>query len=141
MTIHQISIFLENKYGKLNEVLAPLGQAGIRIVAATVADTSEYGLLRIIVSDPQRALVVLKEQGTSANLNDVIAIRTDSTPGSFAKVISLFTQFGVSIEYMYCFSQPTHSILIIRTTNREAAFEVIRRNELDCVTDADLISM
>lgn len=78
MTVNQISIFLENKYGKLSEILALLAEEKIRIIAATVADTSEYGILRIIVSDPQKAYKILKGNNVSANLTDVLAIVTNS---------------------------------------------------------------
>ena len=74
MTVNQISIFLENKYGKLSEILALLAEEKIRIIAATVADTSEYGILRIIVSDPQKAYKILKGNNVSANLTDVQAV-------------------------------------------------------------------
>ena len=96
MTVNQISIFLENKYGKLSEILALLAEERIRIIAATVADTSEYGILRIIVSDPQKAYKILKENNVSANLTDVLAIVTSSCAGSFANTLSYFTKSGIS---------------------------------------------
>ena len=131
MTVNQISIFLENKYGKLSEILALLAEERIRIIAATVADTSEYGILRIIVSDPQKAYKILKENNVSANLTDVLAIVTSSCAGSFANTLSYFTKAGISIEYMYCFSIREKAILILRTNNRESAREVIRRQNLE----------
>lgn len=141
MTINQISVFLENKFGKLSEILSMLGNENIRIIAATVADTSEFGILRIIVSDPQKAFNILKDKNVSANMTDVLAIATESCAGSFAKNIACFTQAGVSIEYMYCFSLNKKSILIIRTNNREAAREVIRRNNLDYIDENSLIDL
>ena len=138
MTVNQISIFLENKYGKLSEILALLAEEKIRIIAATVADTSEYGILRIIVSDPQKAYKILKGNNVSANLTDVLAIVTNS---SFAQTLSCFTKAGVSIEYMYCFSANEKSILILRTNNREAAREVIRRQNLEYICESDLIKL
>ena len=113
MTVNQISIFLENKYGKLSEILALLAEERIRIIAATVADTSEYGILRIIVSDPQKAYKILKENNVSANLT----------------------------EYMYCFSIREKAILILRTNNRESAREVIRRQNLEYICESDLIKL
>ena len=104
MTVNQISIFLENKYGKLSEILALLAEEKIRIIAATIADTSEYGILRIIVSDPQKAYKILKSNNVSANLTDVLAIVTNSCAGSFAETLRHFTKAGLTIEYMYCFS-------------------------------------
>lgn len=141
MTVNQISIFLENKYGKLCEILELLSAANIRIIAATVADTSEYGILRIIVSDPERAYEVLKNNNVSANLTDVLAIATDSNASSFAQTLSYFTKAGVSIEYMYCFSLNGKSILILRTNNRNVAREVIRRQNIEYIHEADLLNM
>ena len=138
---HRISIFLENKYGKLSEILALLAEERIRIIAATVADTSEYGILRIIVSDPQKAYKILKENNVSANLTDVLAIVTSSCAGSFANTLSYFTKAGISIEYMYCFSIREKAILILRTNNRESAREVIRHQNLEYICESDLIKL
>ena len=100
MTVNQISIFLENKYGKLSEILALLAEEKIRIIAATVADTSEYGILRIIVSDPQKAYKILKGNNVSANLTDVLAIVTNSCAGSFE-----FRKEGLPMkgQFLFCF--------------------------------------
>lgn len=141
MTVNQISIFVENKYGKLCEILALLGNENIHIIAATVADTSEYGILRLIVTEPEKAYKVLKNNNVSANLTDVLAIATESSAGSFAKILKFFTQSGLSIEYMYCFSLKGKSILILRTNNREAAREVIRRHDLDYICESDLMDL
>lgn len=141
MTVHQISIFLENKYGKLNEILALLAEADIRIIAATVADTTEFGIMRMIVSDPQRAYTILKENNVSANLTDVLAVVTESCAGSFAKALNQFTKAGLNIEYMYCFSIKEKSILILRTNNREMAREVIRRQNMDHICESDLMNL
>lgn len=141
MTVNQISIFLENKYGKLSEILALLAEEQIRIVAATVADTSEYGILRIIVSEPQKAYKTLKDNKVSANLTEVLAISTNSCAGSFAQTLAHFTKAGISIEYMYCFSVNGKAILILRTTNVEAAREVIRRQNLEYICESDLIKL
>ena len=141
MTVNQISIFLENKYGKLSEILSLLANENIRIIAATIADTSEFGIMRIIVSDPQKAYTILKAHNVSANLTDVLAIVTNSSAGSFAETLSCFTKAGLSIEYMYCFAINGKAILILRTNNREAAREVIRRQNLENIGENDLIKL
>ncbi|GHT71245.1 amino acid-binding protein [Bacteroidia bacterium] len=141
MTINQISIFLENKYGKLSEILALLGKENIRIIAATVADTSEFGILRMIVSDAQEAYRLLNENNVNANLTDVLAITTESSAGTFASTLALFTQAGISIEYMYCFSVREKAILILRTNNRESALEVIRRQNLGYLSENELLNL
>ena len=141
MTVHQISIFLENKYGKINKILALLANENIRIIAATIADTSEFGIMRMIVSEPEKAYHILKNNNVSANLTDVLAIVTESCAGSFAKVLDQFTKAGLNIEYMYCFSIKEKSILILRTNNRENAREVIRRQNLEHICENDLINL
>ncbi|MDR1562639.1 MAG: acetolactate synthase [Dysgonamonadaceae bacterium] len=141
MTINQISIFLENKYGKLSEILAMLGKENIRIIAATVADTSEFGILRIIVNDAQKAYDLLKRNNVNANITDVLAITTKSEAGTFAYTFNLFTMAGLSIEYMYCFSVGEQSILILRTNNRNAALEVIQKNNLGYIDENKLNSL
>lgn len=141
MTVTQISIFLENKFGKLSEILALLGNENIRIIAATVADTSEFGILRIIVSNPREAYKILKANNVSANMTDVLAIQAETCAGSFARTLACFTRSGLSIEYMYCFSLNGKSILILRTNNREAALDVIRRNNLEYIVESDLMKL
>ncbi len=141
MTVHQISIFLENKYGTMSVILDLLASENIRIIAATVADTMEFGIMRMIVSDPQKAYMLLKDHNVSVNLTDVLAIKTDSQAGSFARVFGCFTQAGLTIEYMYCFSINGSSVLILRTNNRESAREVIRRSNLDYICESDLVKI
>jgi len=139
MTINQISIFLENKYGKLNELLTLLSKENIRIIAATVADTTEFGILRMIVSDPQKAYRLLKDNNVNASLSEVLAIAMSSTIAGFADVMAHFTKAGLSIEYMYCFSTKENSVLILRTNNRESALDVIRKQNIHYITENQLI--
>jgi hypothetical protein len=138
MTIQQISIFLENKYGKLNELLALPAQENIRIVAGMVADTSEFGILRMIVSHPQQAYALFKKHNVGATLTDVLAIVTAPSPDGFTGVLGLFTEAGLSIEYMYCFSSGEKSVLFLRTNNPDSAMEVVRRHGLRCLSEEEL---
>ncbi len=138
MTIQQISIFLENKFGRLNEILSLIAKEQVRIIAATVADTSEFGILRIIATDPQKAYQILKTNRVSANISEVFAIVTESIPGQFARTIEYFTEAGISIEYMYCFSTQSRGVLVIRVNDAEAAREVIRNKNLQSVNQAEL---
>jgi len=138
MTINQISIFLENKYGKLNEMFALLSKENIRIIAATVADTSEFGILRMIVSNAHKAHQLLKNSNVNVNLTEVLAIATSPSADSFADILTHFTNAGLSIEYMYCFSSKEQSVLILRTNNRESALDVIRKQNLNYITENNL---
>ena len=96
---------------------------------------------RLIVNYSEKAYQILKDNHVNVNLTDVLAIVTDSAAGSFAKTLTCFTQSGLSIEYMYCFSLKDKSILILRTNNREAAREVIRRQNLEYICESDLAKM
>jgi len=135
MTIHQISIFLENKYGKLNELLTLLGRENIRIIAATVADTTEFGILRMIVNDAPKAYQLLKNNNVNVHLTEVLAIATSSSADSFAAILTHFTNAGLCIEYMYCFSFKEQSVLVLRTNNHESALDVIRKQNLNYITE------
>ncbi len=138
MTINQISVFLENRDGKLSEILFMLSKENIRIITATVADTSEYGILRMIVSEPLVAYQILKEHSVGANLTDVIAIVTDPRAGSFATALNKFTLAGIGIQYMYCFCIDDKSILIVRTSDRRGALEVIKKEGLVTLKEEQL---
>ena len=138
MTINQISIFLENKYGTLNNLFSLLSKDNIRIIAATVADTSEFGILRMIVSDTQEAYRLLKDNHVSVHLTEVLAIATQSSADSFASILTQFTQAGLCIEYMYCFSVRNKSFLILKVSDREKALNVIKINNLEFITENEL---
>lgn len=138
MTVKQLSVFLENKSGRLTEVLDTLGKERIRVYAATIADTSEYGILRLISSNPEKALRLLKEKEFSVNLTDVLALSTQPEAGKFAELLKLFSEASISVEYMYAFSIGTQAILIMRTEDRERALDVIKKHKLTVITEEDL---
>jgi hypothetical protein len=141
MTINQISIFLENKYGTLSEMFALLSKDNIRIIAATVADTTEFGILRMIVSNAQKAHQVLKSNLVSVHLTEVLAIAAQPSAAGFADILTHFTTAGLSIEYMYCFSSHEKSVLILRTNNCESDLDVISKQNLHCITENDLTNL
>ena len=138
MSIKQLSIFLENKSGRLTEVLETLGQQKINIAAMSIADTSEYGILRLIVSDPLESLQLLKARDFSVNLTDVIAIETPKEAGSFATALKYFSSEGISIEYMYAFAYHEKGVIVMRTDDRQKAFKIIEAKNLALVTSADI---
>ncbi len=138
MTIRQLSVFLENKTGYLNQVLAVLAKYNINIVALTVADTSDYGILRAIVSDPEKALNVLREEQFSVRIHEILSIEMYAAPGTMSHILDLFTAADICIEYVYAFSFGSKSILILRTNNQEKAIEVINANNLKSIREEDL---
>ncbi len=99
----QISVFLENKAGRLSHVTKVLGEAGINIRALSIADTSDFGILRIIVNDPDKAYQILKEAGFTVSETEVIAVQVSDSPGGLATVLEQMTEENLNIEYLYAF--------------------------------------
>ena len=137
-TIRQLSIFLENKSGRLHEVLEVLGNEKINITAMTIADTLEYGILRLLVSDPEEAYKLLKMRGFSVNLTDVFSLSVSHKAGSLSKVLKKFAEENLSIEYMYAFSLGEKAIIVLRTDNRPKAFEIIERNNFTVISEDEI---
>ena len=141
MTIPQLSIFIENRSGTLIKVLEVLKQANIQIIASTIADTAEYGIYRIICSEPTRACEELKKAGIAVAISDVFAIELDDQPGRAADAVKMFSEAGISITYMYSFLLRGKGILIFRTDNNELAKQVIARDGLKSVSEEDLAAL
>ena len=138
MTIRQLSVFMENKPGNLNDVLAVLAENNINISSLTVADTDEYGIVRLLVSDPETAQKKLREQQFTVRIHHVLSLEMDPQPGSLFKIMHYFAEADISIEYVYAFSYGSKSIVVFRTNNREKALEVIKENNLKPVREVDL---
>lgn len=138
MTVNQLSIFIENKSGTLLTVLKTLKNEGIQLIASTIADTAEYGICRIICSEPVRAYEVLKAAGVAVSLCEVFAIALDDKPGCAADAIELFSREGISIAYLYSFLLGGKGVLVFRTDNSDKAREVISKNGLAVFHEKDL---
>ncbi len=138
MTINQLSIFIENRSGTLIKVLQVLKEAGIQIIASTIADTAEYGIYRLICSEPIKACEELKKNGVAVALSNVLAIELDDEPGRAADAVETFSKAGISIAYMYTFLLRGKGIMVFRTDNREKAQQVIIENKLKYIEEPDL---
>ena len=141
MTIHQLSIFIENRSGTLIKVLNALKEANIQIIASTIADTAEYGIYRLICSNPMRACDELKAANVAVALSDVFAIEIDDRPGRAADAVKSFSEAGISITYMYSFLLRGKGILIFRTDNNELAKQVISKDGLKSVSEDELAAL
>lgn len=135
MTVHQLSVFVENKSGTLLKVLELLKEANIQLIASTISDTIEYGIYRIICSEPERAYQTLKDAGISANVSEVFAVTLDNYPGRAADAIKSFTDAGIGISYLYSFLLGGKGILVFKTDNNEKTREVILENNLSYLED------
>ncbi len=128
MTIKQLSVFLENREGRLDEVLKTLGANEVNIVALSLADTADYGMLRMIVSDPQKGRNVLKEAGITSMLTDVVALRVPHATGSLSKAMHELVQGGVNVEYMYAFANGTDASAVLKSDAPEKVVEILEAN-------------
>ena len=139
MTVKQISIFMENKSGALLNVLKLLKDNGISIVISNISDTADFGIYRIICNDTEKAFKILREKNVNVTLSDVHAIRLkDNKGGAAADVMTLITEAGVGIKYMYSFMLDGKGVLTFRADNPEKANEVVMLNKLDFLTETDL---
>lgn len=134
MIIKQLSVFLENKSGRLSEVSAILGKQGINMTAFSVADTSDFGILRAIVSEPDRAVALLKEANFSASLTEVVCISCPNQPGALAKALAILNEELVQIEYLYAFSLGDSANVVIRPANVQNCIAVLQKHELELVS-------
>jgi len=138
--IKQISIFLENKQGRLAEVTRTLGENNIDIRALSLADTTDFGVLRLIVNKPDKARQILTENGFAVSINDVIAIEVEDKPGGLADVLAVLDRKGISIEYMYAFvnSKPNTAMVIFRVENPESALEILKSENVKIKSAEDV---
>ncbi len=138
MTIHQLSIFIENKAGTLVVILRQLKEAGIQLIASTISDTVDYGICRIICSEPVKAYETLRNAGVAVSLCEVIAVALDDEPGRAADAIGILSEEGISIAYLYSFLLGGKGVLVFRTDNNERALEALQRGNMDIIREKDL---
>lgn len=139
MIIKQLSVFLENKTGRLNEVTQLLGNAGINMSAFSVADTSEFGILRVIVSDPEKALTILKEAEFSVRLTDVICLNSPNEPLALARALDILSSENVFIEYLYAYSMNDKTAnIVLKPDNIQKCIEVLQKHQLELVRASDM---
>jgi hypothetical protein len=132
MSVKQISVFLENKKGRLAEVTRTLSTEGINIRALSLADTADFGVMRIIVNDPVKCLAVLKTNGFVAQVTEVIAVEVEDTPGGLARILEVLDRDSVNVEYMYAYVEKTreNAIVICKIDDRERALKVLAANRI-----------
>ncbi|MBQ5592449.1 MAG: acetolactate synthase [Clostridia bacterium] len=140
MYVKQLSVFVENKFGRMAEILSALAKNEIDISALSLADTSEFGILRLIVDKPELAVSVLKEEGVIVKLSDVLAIAIDDSPGGLSKALDVLTEANVVIEYMYAFigKADGKAMTVIRVDDEPKAIEALRNGGVTLLTTEDI---
>ncbi|HWP98542.1 MAG TPA: ACT domain-containing protein [Syntrophomonadaceae bacterium] len=139
----QISIFLENKAGRLSHVTRTLGEANINIRALSIADTSDFGILRIIVNDPDKAYRILKEAGFTVSETEVIAVQVADTPGSLANVLEQMSEENLNIEYMYAFlgTAADDALVIFKVEDISRVQEAFKRKGIKFLEENQLYKL
>ncbi len=138
MKIKQLSIFLENKSGRLTEVTEALASASINISAFTVADTADFGILRMIVSKPEQAEQLLKAKGLSVHITEVIGLIVPNEPGGLHRALQILSSEGISVEYMYAFALSDRATVIVRTEAVQQTITVLQKHKLELLKASDV---
>ncbi len=143
MFVKQISIFLENKSGRLAEVTSILGDSNIDISALSIADTTDYGILRLIVNKPEKAEEVLRSNGLTMSVTSVIAIGVKDEPGGLAKALRVLESGGIEIEYMYAFvsKREEEAMVIIKTGTPEKTVDLLKNNGIDVLSSEEVYGL
>ena len=140
MFIKQVSVFVENKSGKLYDVIRLLGDNNIDISALSIADTSDYGILRLIVDNPKKAVDILRENGLVVRIDDVIALSIANTPGGLTKALGLLGEAGIDVNYLYAFVGKNASVMF-KVSDPSKAEEMFEANNVTVIKASDVQRM
>ncbi len=138
MTIKQISVFLENKSGRINEVAQALAQSSINMHAFSMSETTDFGILRLVVSDVDKAVEVLRNKHFAVVLTDVVCVSCSNVSGSLAQIIDRLTANDIFIEYMYAFAHGENANVVIRPTSLERCLSVLQENNFQLIGNCEL---
>ena len=141
MLIKQLSVFIENKEGHLASITKVICDAGIDIRAISVFDSSEFGILRLVVNEPYRAAELLKEAGHVAKMTDVLAVEPEDQIGAMNKIFTVLSQNGINVEYVYSFvmrNQGAMPLVIMKTSDQEAAIDVLKNSGVIVLPESDV---
>ena len=131
--LKQLSVFLENKAGSILEVAELLHQKDIDIVALSIADTAKFGILRMVVNDPDIAVTALREQGHTVSLTDVLIVGIENKPGGMLPVLRILNEAGVGVEYMYAFLGKTKgAYMVLRVENPGKVAQILGEKGITC---------
>jgi len=143
MKVEQISIFIENKSGRLAEVTTILGFAGVNIRALSLADTSDFGILRLIVNDRDKAITALKGKGFTVSKTEVVAVEVPDEPGGLASILHILDKDSINVEYMYAFVERcgANAVIIFRFDETEKAIAALTQKGFNVLDGERLYGM
>ena len=143
MSVKQISVFLENKEGRLADVTKVLGELGIDISALSIADTTNFVILRLIVNDPVQAESILKDAGYAVRVSEVLAIAVEDTPGALSKALDVLEKSSIEIEYIYAFIGKTdnRALVVLKVKDMDKAAEVLADADIYVLRDEEVYTL
>lgn len=143
MAIKQLSIFVENKEGKLVTITDSIANAGIDIRALSVADTQDFGIFRLIVTDPEKAKEALESSGCFVSITQVVGVSIPDEPGSLAKIVNILARYNINIEYMYAFIAVSgkEASVVLRVADNETAEKILTDNGVKLLEEKDIVSL
>ncbi len=143
MKLVQISVFLENKKGRLYEVCNLMGENLINIRALTVADSKDFGILRMVVDKPDQAVDVLKKKGFVANITEIVAVEVEDQPGGLARILKVINENALNVEYMYAFVEKASdkALLVFRFDDPDAAVKVLGANNIKIIGEDEIVNI
>ena len=143
MKLKQLSVFLENKPGRLGQPCKVLAEAGINILTLCLADTEQFGILRLIVKDWEKAKNILEKAGCVVNVSEVLAIEIPDCPGGMESILSMLEPKAVNIEYMYAFTlkRGSNAVMIARIEDADRAIEILRQKSINILSAATFYSL
>lgn len=143
MKVKQVSVFLENKSGRIAEVTRLLGDGGINLKAVSIADTADFGILRLIPDKPEDAVSTLERAGYIAKLTSVIAVEIEDHPGSLADVLSIFEKRAINIEYLYASLErgTKNAVIIFKVEDAEQAIQALSEEHVRILSNEEVIGL
>ena len=140
MSLKQLTIFVENKQGSLVDITDTLAQNNVNLRALSIADTQDFGLLRLIVNDNDTALSALSDKGYVLKVTEVVGVKIGDAPGKLSKALSVLAEAGVNVEYLYAFMARTekHAYVVLRPTDNAAAESALEAAGFHMITDTDI---
>ena len=138
MIIKQLSVFLQNKTGRITELTRALSENNINMTAFSIADTTDFGIVRFIVPQPEEAVKILKERGFSVNTTDVVCLMLPNEPGGLYRALQVLSDNEVPVEYMYAFASENGASVVIRSLSCQRVIEVLQANELQLIKACEI---
>lgn len=133
-----MSIFLENKTGRITEVTTLLGKAGINLTAFSMSESSDFGIMRVVLSDPESAQKLLSNNGFTVTLSDVVCLFVPNTPGTLSEALMILSEHNISVDYMYAFAMDDMARVVIRPSDVQRCVEVLQKSNLKLAKATDM---